>query len=267
MSLLAAKIVSTIVIVLGLSGIAERAGPALAGTLAGLPLGVAIVFFFIGIEQGPMFIADAAAYTIGGFAATLCFNLGYWLVSSRVHRHRFASAIGGGLLAYLIAAVAITQLPLNVWTATLLVAIVAGLSILAMRGHENTVIGSRVKMTWLVVAARAGVAVGVVVAVTGVAAAIGPRWSGLLAGFPIMLFPLLIILQFSYSPEDAYTVIKSFPYGLPSLVVFVLCAWAVFVPLGVPLGFVVSLLASMVWLAGYFVLKRRMAMMRDAEGG
>ncbi|WP_419912884.1 hypothetical protein [Hoeflea sp.] len=267
MSLLIAKILTTALVVLGLSSIAERAGPALAGTLAGLPLGVAIVYFFIGIEQGPVFVTEAAAYTIAGFAATLCFNLGYWAVSSRAHSHRLHLAVGGALLAYLIAAIAITMVPLNVWSATVIVAVVAGFSIAVMRRHQDTVIGSKVRMTWLVLAARIGVAVAVVVAVTGIASTIGPRWSGLLAGFPIMLFPLLIILQVSYSPEDAYTVIKAFPYGLPSLVVFVLCAWMVFVPLGVPAGFVVSLLASLLWLVAYFTLKRRWKMMNGPQNG
>ncbi|WP_136656856.1 hypothetical protein [Nitratireductor sp. XY-223] len=265
MSLLIAKIVSTTIVVLGLSGIAERAGPALAGTLAGLPLGVAIVFFFIGIEQGPDFIVEAAAYTIGGFAATLFFNLGYWVISSRVRNHRFTLAIAGALLAYAIAAVAIAAVPLNVGSATVLVAVTAGISLFAMRSHGNTRIENRVRMTWLVMAARAGVAVAVVVTVTGIAATIGPRWSGLLAGFPITLFPLLIIMQFSYTPEDAYTVIKAFPYGLPSLVIFVLCAWLFFIPLGVPIGFIASLFVSVLWPIGYLVLKRRMEMMQELE--
>ena len=82
--MLIAKILSTVFAVLGLSAIAERAGPAVAGTLAGMPLGAAIVYFFVGVEQGPDFVTAAAPYTIGGFAATLCFNLAYWVVSSRV---------------------------------------------------------------------------------------------------------------------------------------------------------------------------------------
>ena len=266
MTLLIAKILSTVLIVLGLSSIAERAGPALAGVLAGFPLGVAIVFLFIGIEQGPYFITEAAAYTVGGFAATLCFNLAYWFISSRVRSHGFLVSILGSLMIFLLAAWLIAQLPLTVWTATLLVAVVAAISILLMRGHDETRIGVAIKMTWPVIAFRAAIAVAVVLAVTGAAAAIGPKWSGLLAAFPITLFPVLIIIQFSYSVEDAATVIQAFPFGMPSLVVFVICAWATFEPLGVPLGFVVSIMASALWLTGLFVLKKRLKEMDTMSG-
>ncbi|MCY6380303.1 hypothetical protein [Hoeflea prorocentri] len=258
MTLLIAKILSTVFLVLGLSAIAERAGPALAGVLAGFPLGVAIVFLFIGIEQGPFFITDAAAYTVGGFAATLCFNLAYWFISSRIQNHVFLGSILGALAVFLLAAWIISQWPLNVWTGTLLVAAVAASSVFVMRGHNETRIASAIRLTWPVIALRAAIAVVVVLAITGAAAAIGPKWSGLLAAFPITLFPVLIIIQFTYSVEDAGTVIQTFPFGLPSLVVFVVCAWATFEPLGVPLGFVTSLMASALWLTGFFVLRKRL---------
>ncbi|MCP4999666.1 MAG: hypothetical protein GY933_13235 [Hyphomicrobiales bacterium] len=238
----------------------------MAGTLAGVPLGVAIVFFFVGVEQGPYFVTDAAPYTIGGFAATLCFNLAYWFFSSRVRTYRFAISAGGALGAFVAAGFVLTLVTLNVWSATLLVALLALLSILAMRSHNATTIDKSLQMTWMVLAMRAGIAVAVVLAITGLAEAIGPKWAGVLAGFPITLFPLLIVLHISYSAEDANTVLKAFPYGLPALVVFVLCAWAVFERLGVPLGFAVSLMTSLLWLTAFFVLKMRLKAMQELSG-
>ena len=135
-----------------------------------------------------------------------------------------------------------------------------------MRGHNSTTIDKRLQMTWLVLAMRAGMAVAVVLAITGLAEAIGPKWAGLLAGFPITLYPLLIVIHLSYSAEDAATILKSFPFGLPALVVFVICAWAVFEPLGVPLGFAVALIASLLWLTALFVLRSRLKAMRHEDG-
>ena len=261
--MLIAKILSTVLAVLGLSAIAERAGPAVAGMLAGMPLGVAIVYFFVGIEQGPDFVMAAAPYTIGGFAATLCFNLAYWLVSSRVRNHGFALSVTIAPLVFLAASYAMTFLSLSMWSAIALVAGLSLVSLVAMRNHQARRIDNRLRMTWQLLSLRAGMAVAVVLAVTGFAGAIGPRWAGLLAGFPITLFPLLIIIHLSYSAGDAGSIIKTFPQGLPALVIFVLCAWAVFVPLGVPLGMAVSLLASLSWLTGLFVLKTRLRAMQD----
>lgn len=256
---------STVAAVLGLSAIAERAGPAVAGTLAGMPLGVAIVYFFVGIEQGPIFVTDAAPYTIGGFAATLCFNLGYWILSTRTPRHGFVLAMVGAPVIFLLASFGMTLLTLTMWSAIALVAGLAVLSLIALRNHQSTRIDNRLRMTWQLLAFRAGMAVIVVLAITGLAGAIGPRWAGLLSGFPITLFPLLIVMHLSYSAQDASSIIKSFPQGLPALVIFVLCAWAVFEPLGVPLGMTVSLLASLLWLTALFVLKTRLKAMHDPQ--
>ena len=188
-SLLLAKILSTIFAVLGLSAIAERGGPTLAGILAGVPLGLAIIFFFIGIQQGPEFVAEAAPYALGGLAATLCLNLAYWRFSSLVLNYRFMTAVIAAISGFLIAAWAIAKLDLNALSGVALVAVCAVISVFAMRGVRATEIAARIPTTWIVVAMRAGLAVAVVLAVTEAAAVIGPQWSGLLAGFPVTLFP------------------------------------------------------------------------------
>ncbi|HHK74903.1 MAG TPA: hypothetical protein ENJ57_07035, partial [Rhizobiales bacterium] len=77
--LLALKIVISMSVVTGLSLIAERASPKLAGILAGYPHGVAIVLFFIGLEEGSVFAAKAAIYAIAGLAANVTLAVVYAL--------------------------------------------------------------------------------------------------------------------------------------------------------------------------------------------
>jgi hypothetical protein len=254
-TLFVAKIASTVIAVLGLSAIAERVGPALAGVLAGVPLGLAIIFFFVGIQHGPEFVARSAPYALGGLAATLCFNLAYWRVSSLVSRLRFPISAASAMIAFVLAAFLISRVELTDRTGAALVAVLAVVTVLAMRSVPNTEINTRVKMTWTIIGLRAGLAVAVVLAITEAAAFIGPQWAGLLTGFPITLFPVLVIIHFNYSPEDAHTLLKGFPLGIPSLVIFVLCSQYLYVPLGVPLGFACSMAASIIWLAGYFGVK------------
>ncbi len=263
-SLLLVKIVATVGTVLGLSAIAERGGPMLAGILAGLPLGIAIIFFFVGLQEGPAFVAGAAPYALGGLAATLCSNLAFWRLSSLATRYQAAAAITGSLGGFLLSAVVISQLDLEVWSGTVLVLACAAVSVVALRWVRVTGIPARVRATWTVLAARAAFAVFVVLAVTEAADLIGPRWSGLLAGFPITLFPVLVIVHVQYSAQDAYSIVKGFPYGMPSLVIFVVCAHTLFVPFGVPLGFALSLAASLVWQAIYFAYRRRTAARRQS---
>ena len=255
-SLLLAKILSTIFAVLGLSAIAERGGPSLAGILAGVPLGLAIIFFFIGIQQGPEFVAEAAPYALGGLAATLCLNLAYWRFSSLVLNYRFMTAVIAAISGFLIAAWAIAKLDLNALSGVALVAVCAVISVFAMRGVRATEIAARIPTTWIVVAMRAGLAVAVVLAVTEAAAVIGPQWSGLLAGFPVTLFPVLMIVHLNYSAEDTYSILKSFPFGIPSLVIFAVCAQYSFPAFGVVPGFLVSMVAALLWQVGLFAFNR-----------
>ncbi len=267
-----AKVLSTIVMVLGLSAVAEKVGPVFAGIFAGLPLGIAIVFIFVGMEQGPGFVVAGAPYAMAGIAATLVFNLVYWAVSSQAVRtgkyKRFDLPITlcVSLAAYLIAAFVITSLDVNVWTAMVPVVLMGAASVYAMGSIAPTAIGSRMKLTWRMIAIRAGMAAGVVIAVTGTAAAIGPQWAGLFAGFPITLLPLLVILHYSYSPQDAYSVLKGFPFGMPSLMVFIVVASLTFKPFGVPGGFAFSFGASVIWLIGYFLVKRNLPLLKSFSG-
>ena len=73
MLLIVIKIVVTSAMVLALSWINERVGPRIAGILAGFPLGIAVSLFFIGVEQGAGFAAEASVSTLGGLGASLAF--------------------------------------------------------------------------------------------------------------------------------------------------------------------------------------------------
>lgn len=257
MSLLLAKIIATTATVLGLTAVAERAGTMLAGILAGVPLGLAIIFLFVGLQEGPEFVTSAAPFALGGLAATLVSNLAYWRFSCFLERHRLAAALTGSFSGFFVAALLISQISLQVWSGAVLVFAVAALSILALRSVESAATVARVRLTWPMVAVRAAFAVFVVLAVTHWAELLGTRWSGLLAGFPITLFPVLVIVHLQYSAEDAYAILKGFPYGVPSLVIFVVCADMLFVPLGVPLGFCLSLAASLFWQVLFFAVRRQ----------
>ena len=249
-SLLIAKIISTMVAVLGLSAIAERAGPAIAGIIAGVPLGLAIIFFFVGIQHGPDFVVESAPFAIGGLASTLCFNLAYWKASEVFTRNRLLASVVFAILAFMVAAVIINLIGVTNLTGTLLVVALIIFTRYAMRDVPAHKIGMRVKMTWSVLLIRAGLALAVVLAITEAAEFIGPEWAGLLTGFPVTLFPVLVIIHINYSVEDTHTILKGFPLGIPSLVIFALCCEFTWIPLGVPLGFVVSMAVSLLWLVG-----------------
>ena len=105
-------------------------------------------------------------------------ELAYWWVSSLVSRFRFPAAVVGALAGFLAAAWLMSMIELDVWSGLALVVVGAAFSVFALRGVQATEIGTRIRMTWVVIALRAGLAVAVVLAVTEAAALIGPQWSG-----------------------------------------------------------------------------------------
>jgi len=253
--LAALKAVSTMVVVLGLSAIAERAGPRVAGMLAGLPLGTAIVFFFLGVEQGPEFVTDAAVYTLAALASTLAFSYAYWFASSRIRRFNLVLTSLAATLVFAACTALLSLLTLDIVSASAVVLAAIALSIAAMHAiPEQRMV--RVRMTLPVMALRAGTAAAVVLAVTGLAETIGPRWSGLLSGFPMTFYPLLLVIHASHSTAAVHGILRNFPFGVGAVVTFTFCAYFLFEPLGVVWGTLAAMAAGFGYLLAFFLLNR-----------
>ncbi|MFC3231255.1 hypothetical protein ACFOGJ_28665 [Marinibaculum pumilum] len=267
--LLLAKTVVTGSVVIGLSILAERAGPRIAGVLAGLPLGTAILYFFIGLEQGPGFVVAAAGHTLGGLIATLALCYAYWQASRHAtdpaRRLRgLARACLAALPAFGLAAWLLSLLELGFAAAAGLTLVAIAAAMAAMHAIPEQAMVRRVRLTPLMLLVRAGTAVAVVLAVTGTADLIGPHWAGLLSGFPLTFFPLLLVIHASYSAQHAHGLLRNFPFGLGSVTAYIVCAHFAFGALGVVAGSAVSMAAGLAYLLAYWLVSRAL---RPRRGG
>ncbi len=263
MALILAKLAVSIGVVLGLSMLAERAGPRVAGVLAGYPLGTAILLYFIGIEQGIDFASKSAVYAFPGLIATLSFLYAYFLASRRCTQLpvlpqillcslcAFAAFLGVSWLFQL------TEMSLTQAAIILLVAMFVALVL--FRKIENESILNRVRLTKSVVLLRAALASLIVLIISGLAAWIGPRWSGLLSGFPVTLYPIMLILHFTYGTGPVHTLIRNFPRGMGALWVYILTVSLGYPVLGLELGTLAAFGIATVYLVSYstFVWMRR----------
>ena len=282
MLMVAIKVAVTSAMVLGLAWLSERAGPKTAGVLAGLPLGIAVSLFFIGIEQGPEFAAVASTSTIGGLSAALVFCFAYWQISkflggSLVHWFSYWKVRGAPVLwnafltsllsmvAFLVFASILALLPQDRWVLTVVTLVVMGMAIVVFRGIENVEVdaAAAVTVTPLMLVVRAAIASAIVLAITGLADVIGEAWSGLLSGFPITLYPVLLIVHVTYSERQVHGIIKNFPFGIGSLLIFALAGSYVFDSLGMYWGAVTAFLLSGLYMA---VVATIMLRRRPAEG-
>lgn len=219
------KLLVTVVIVSGLALIAEYGSPRLAGLLSGFPTGSSITLTFIALELGPEFASKSALHNIAGMPAMLTFLLVYWLASSRWPKAALFLAPLSAALAFFGVAALLHGLNLPPAPA---IALSAGLVLLFQRLFlriPEAAIERRIHLGWGPLAFRALVAAAAVLGITGAASAVGPAWAGLLTSFPVTVFPLLIILTYTYGPGPAQSVVKHIPRGLWALMAYTLTIW------------------------------------------
>lgn len=255
------KITVTILAVAALSIVAERASPRAAGILSGYPAGSAIALFFIGLEQGASFAGASAPFNVAGLAASLSFMAVYYWVS----RHTFTfGRLASILAAFTAAACALFAVDallhlLNppAW-ASVLVAITAILGFGALFRHiPNAGIIQRVRLNPPVLLFRAVLSAAIILAITWAANLVPPSWAGLFSAFPATAFPLVLIIHITYGAEQAYTIIKNFPTGLWSLVLYSLTVWAAYPRMGIYWGTLAGFGAATIFLIGLALINAR----------
>ncbi len=230
------KLVVTISVVITLSIVAERVSTSVAGVLSGYPLGVAIVLFFYGWEAGPDFAAQSAVYTMPGLITTQAFVYFYYH-SSRwwLGQHPVVPSIIA-ISGFLVVGWGLQHIRFNLlWAAiTPITSIFFFVWLFRKLPREN--IQQPVSFSHRVFALRAGLAAVVIVLITGVGKFLGPGWAGVLAAFPSTLFPLLVIVHLTYDPRHVYTIIKNFPLGLGSIIIYALIVTAAYPGGGIFVG-------------------------------
>lgn len=252
MTLLLIKLAVGIGVVVGLSIIAERLSPRLAGIISGYPTGTAISLFFFGLELGPAFAATSALYNmIGIIAMQVCLycyyraSLKYGLLLSSI------ISIGGyGCVIYLLHFLQLTTL----LTICLPILSIVLFQVLFKR-IPNVTIGNKVSLSRLTIFLRAVCGATIIVSVTLLAKVVGPTWAGLLSAFPTTTFPLLLIVHFTYGAPPVHSIIKNVPLGLIALVVYSLTISLAYPLYGIYWGTLLAFAAATAYLVLYQLKK------------
>lgn len=236
-----------------LSILAEAVSPRFAGLLSGYPLGAGISLFFMGLEIGPGFAAESALHTSVGLIATQVFAYCYYRGSlpgnKRGGKLPVLLGVFAGLLGYFCAAFILSSLRVNLAAAVLLPLFFILVFIYLFKGVRNTAIHRRVSMNLKVLFLRSVFAACAIIVITSTARMVGPAWAGLFAAFPVTTLPLVVIIHFSYDSEHAYTVLKNFPKGLVSLVVYSVAVYLAYPAYGIYAGTVLAYGAATAYLA------------------
>ena len=246
------KMGSAVLMVLGLSLVAEHASPRLAGVLSGYPLGAALCLFFYGYEISPEFAAESSIHTLAGLSATAAFAFGYWRGALFLKKASKSTAITaatlGGMICYTIAALLIERLTLSLWSAMLTALISIALFDRLFRRIENSKIQQKQKLGFQIMAARALAAGLIIMGITTAAKFLPPGWAGVLAAFPMALFPFLAVIHFTYEIDHVSTVIKNVPRGLICLVIYSALVWWTYPKHGLFIGTLEGYLGATAYL-------------------
>ncbi|MDF1764447.1 MAG: hypothetical protein P1U57_13640 [Oleibacter sp.] len=265
--LLTAKILTTFFTVILLTSVARRFGPSVAGILAGFPLGSAITLYFIGVEQGTEFAALASLHTLSGLLGCLVLAATYWWSSKQFSTNKspwrsVCISIVISLSAFGLFAALLQWLPshrgLNLFL------IIAGI-VITQRLFKHIVNSPIIEQPhnfwqrpWVALIFRAVAATISVISITALAHYLNPSQAGVAAAFPVSFLPTLVVLHLSYGPGVVASTVRQYPAGLGAMVVYVLAVSYCYQPLGIQLGTLVSLSASVGYLLVYWLIKRKL---------
>lgn len=234
--------------------------PIMGGLVSGLPLGAGLSVYFVSASLGIEFMVRGIPWAIAGLSSSLLFCLCYLLVGkySKVEQKIVKILLSslGGLCSFLLSALLIKGLNLNLWSACIVFTIIYILNIMALKNIpdlRNSPISSGKANTIPALLLRGSI-VGVIVSViTGAAILVGSRWTGILSSFPSTLYALLLILHYEEGDNMYPGVIYGFSFSVITLVVFYLSCLILLPGFGLNLGYVLIYLITFIFL--YFFNK------------
>lgn len=256
LAFLATKTAIAGVIVLGISLVAERVSPRAAGIISGAPMGALISYYFLGLEEGIDFVTASVPYAVAGMSGVMAFVCGYYVASTRVRGFNPLLSTIAGLAGFLAAAVSMRGVAFSALGGLAVAAAAALLAGTLLRRAVDIRVVAPVRMTFGLLALRAGSAAALVVSVVSLAKILGPAWAGILMGFPMTLLPSILIVHVTYSKEHAYAMLRGFPLGIGSVLSYLLSVPFSFPAFGVHLGTLASLAIALCYLAALSLLFR-----------
>ncbi len=175
------KLVLTPLLIGGASLAGRRFGPTVGGWLVGLPLTSGPVAFFLALERGPDFAAHAAEGTLAGLVSVAVFCLAYGLLAPR---WSWLPTVLSSLAVFFGATLILRLVDLPLALSFFMVVVVLTLVLRSLPSASAGGAGAPSLPSWDL-PVRIAVATAFVVLLTGLAGALGPRLSGLLAPLPI----------------------------------------------------------------------------------
>lgn len=195
--------------------IGRRAGPAVAGFLAALPVVAAPILGLIVAAHGNAFGATSALGSAIGTAPTMLFAFAFARFAERLPPFSCLLAAYG---VYFVATLAALAVPVS-WAFAIAVPAIAWLLILRAFPHYEVELKRAPALPWDL-PMRITATFILVATVTSCARALGPKVAGLVTPFPIITATLALFSYRQGGAETAAILLRSLVRGLASFMVF-----------------------------------------------
>ncbi len=228
-------------ILIGAASLAGRRwGPGVSGWFVGLPLTSGPIAFFLALEQGVGFAAAAAVGSLAGAVAQAVFCLVYGRFAPR---SRWPLAFVWGSVGFGVASVVLQPATLTLTWFFPVVVVTLVLAIRFMpRGADA--IASLPPPRWDI-PARMVVTTALVLLLTAVAPALGPRLSGLLATFPVYAAILTVFAHQLQGSPPAIQVLRGLLFGLFTFAAFFFVLGVLIERVGVATAFAAAIAVAL----------------------
>lgn len=249
------KAVSTALIVVMASVVAEAIGPFWGALVASLPVSAGPAYVFLAMGHDGAFLAASALSSFAANAAAGVFLMTY---ASRAGTRSPWNALGTAFAAWFAVSLVIRGIPWSALTALVLNLFVFGAGFAVLRNKAAAESRPAVRArSWFDLPVRAVV---IALFVTGLVIAssmLGPEATGIMAVFPISLSSLLVVVRpriggpaAARLAETAFRAMMGFGLALLALHLGIR-------PWGVAPAMAVALAVTMAWSLGLLVLKHR----------
>ena len=215
---------------------------------------------FFGVEKSEAFAAASAPFALVGLVASQTFVFCYYKGSGGSAPGVLSSVLKASLAAvcgYLAVASLLTCLHFTLAFSILVPVVSIFFFSYLFRNIANHTMGARAALTLKTILIRAGSSAAIIIAITALPRLAGPAWSGLFSSFPSTLFPLILIVHLTYGKAHAHTIIKNFPMGLGSLIIYCISVSAFYPRLGIFAGTAASFFTATLYLVVYSLAYRR----------
>lgn len=216
--MLALKLLLVPAFLAAISFAGRRWGPGVAGWLAGFPSLTGPVLFFLALERGPAFTAQAAVLSLSAVFSAVSFGVAYAWACLRLPWY---GALACAYAAWAAAVLLLAHVPLTAgWSLALALMTLLIAPRVFPRAHGQW--GTHpLPAHELLLRMAAGAAM--VLAVTGAAEALGPAWTGLFAAFPVMSTVLAVFSHRANGPGFVVAMLRAMIGGFYAYITYCLC--------------------------------------------